>query len=75
MYTMEIRKLNEKQADILQIAFKDRDVIIEVLPPLSEEPGVMDVTISNIHPVTMTPLIMWVLHHIDKSDYYEIVIG
>lgn len=74
-YTMEISKLNERQADILQVAFKDRDVIIEVLPPLSEELGVMDVTISNIHPVTMTPLIMWVLHHIEKSQYYEIIIS
>lgn len=74
-YTMEISKLNERQANILQVAFKDRDVIIEVLPPLSEELGVVDVTISNIHPVTMTPLIMWVLHHIEKSQYYEIIIS
>lgn len=75
MYTMEIFELNEKQADILQMAFKDRDVIINVYPPLSKEPGVLDVTIFNIHPVTMTPLIMWVLHHIEKSDYYEIIIS
>ena len=74
-YTMEISKLNERQANILQVAFKDRDVIIEVLPPLSEELGVVDVTISNIHTVTMTPLIMWVLHHIEKSQYYEIIIS
>ena len=74
-YTMEIHKLNERQANILEVAFKDRDVIIDVLPPLSEELGVMDVTISNIHPVTMTPLIMWVLHHIDKCHYEKIEIS
>lgn len=75
-YTMEIRKLNERQADILAVAFKDRpNIIIEALPPFSGESGVLDVTISNIHPVTMTPLIMWILHHIEKRHYYEIKIS
>lgn len=75
MYTVEITKLKEGYVAALQLAFKDRDIAMEILPPLSEEPGLYDVTISNVHPVTMTPLMWWILHHIDKSDYYEIIIS
>lgn len=75
MYTVEITKLKEKYIAELQEAFKDRDITLEILPPLSEEPGLFDVTISNIYVVTMTPLMWWILHHIDKSDYYEIIIS
>lgn len=75
MYTVEITKLKEGYVAALQLAFMDRDITMEILPPLSEEPGLYDVTISNVHPVTMTPLMWWILHHIDKSDYYEIIIS
>ena len=77
MYTMEIIHLDERQANILQVAFKDRpNIIIEMLPPFDvDATGVLDVTISNIHPVTMTPLIMWILHHIEKRYYNEIKIS
>jgi len=75
MYTVEITKLKESYVAALQLAFKDRDITMEILPPLSEEPGLFDVTISNVHPVTMTPLMWWILHHIDKSDYYNIIIS
>ena len=75
IYNVEISKLKEKHVIGLQEAFKDRDITVEILPPLSEEPGLYDVTISNIHPVTMTPLMWWILHHIEKSDYYEIIIS
>lgn len=77
MYTVEITKLKEQHTARLQETFKDRDIIMEILPPLSEEPesGLYDVTISNIHPVTMTPLMWWILHHIDISDYRTIIIS
>ena len=75
MYTLEISKLKKEHAVKLVEMFKDRDLQITCLPPLSEEPGVEDVEIENIHEVTITPLIMWILHHIDKSDYYEIIIS
>lgn len=75
MYIVEIHKLREKHIEKLQEAFKDRDIIMDILPPLSEEPGQYDVKISNIHPVTMTPLIWWLLHHIETCDYREIIIS
>jgi len=75
MYTVEIIQLKEKHMAALQEAFKDRDITLEKLPMQYELPGLVEVRISNIHPVTMTPLMWWILHHIDKSDYYNIIIS
>lgn len=73
MYMVEILLLKEKYNADLMEAFKDRDIKIYIRESL--EPGYSYVTISNVHPVTMTPLMWWILHHIDKSDYYEIIIS
>ena len=75
MYIVYIRDLKEKHIAALVDAFMDRDITMEVGHPRSEDPILYDVKISNIHPVTMTPLMWWMLHHIDKSDYYEIIIS
>ena len=75
MYTVKITDLKEKYIAELLEAFKDRDITLEVGHSRSEDPALFEVKISNIHPVTMTPLMWWILHHIDKSDYYEIIIS
>lgn len=75
MYKVRITKLAAKHVKPLEDAFKDREIEISIDKPLSEEYDLYDVTISNIHPVTMTPLMWWILHHIEKSDYCEIIIS
>ena len=75
MYKVIITKLAAKHVKSLEDAFKDRDIIIDTSPSLSEEPGLSDVTISNVHPITLTPLMWWILHNIDKSDYNQIIIS
>ena len=75
MYKVEISKLAAKHVKPLEDAFNDRDVQIMSYKPNQEEYDLYEVEIRNIHPVTMTPLMWWILHHIDKSDYYNIIIS
>lgn len=74
MYTVQILLLKEKYIVDIENAFEDRDDITTEVHP-SIEPGLSYMTISNVHQVTMTPLMWWILHHIDKSDYYQIIIS
>lgn len=75
MYLVRIYDLKRSEASKIVDAFKDRDIETSVilLEPNSEQ--ICDLVISNIHEVTITPLMMWILHHIDRSDYYKIIIS
>lgn len=75
MFTVKISDLAAKHVKPLEDAFKDRDIEISSYKIYIAEYDVYQVKISNIHPVTMTPLMWWILHHIDRSDYHEIIIS
>lgn len=75
MYLVRIYNIKRSEASKIVDAFKDRDVETSVIYVEPEQDKICDLVISNIHEVTMTPLMWWILHHIDKSDYYEIIIS
>ena len=70
-YTVHIEHLCYMPTNILVEAFKDRDVVII---PEKVNDDHYDVVITHVGAVTMTPLMMWILHHIPKDQYYRIEI-
>lgn len=75
MYQMTITCLENSIADKIEETFKDRDVKIDRWPVKDDgADGICDIEITNIHPVTMTPLMIWLLHHTENDSYYSIEI-
>ena len=62
--------LKEKGLEIIE-AFADRDISIELV----EVGKAYDMLIKNVHEITMTPFMIWFLHHVDNGDYYKLVIS
>ena len=70
-YTIMIYEiLAEKGLEIIE-AFADRDINIELV----EVGRSYDMSITNVHEITMTPFMIWFLHHVDNGDYYKLVIS
>ena len=75
-YTIVIYEiLAEKGFEIIK-AFEDRDISIEISEIAGDVKynGTCTMTIKNIHEITITPFMMWFLHHVDHRDYYKVVI-
>lgn len=70
-FTVSIEELISKDVKRLEDAFSDRDVVII---PHKVNDDHYDVVISHVGTVTMTPLMMWILHHIERNHYYRIEI-
>lgn len=75
MYLVRIYDLKRSEASKIVEAFQDRDIETGVFLLEPEAEQTCDLVISNIHEVTITPLMMWILHHIDKNDYNQLVIS
>lgn len=70
-FTVSIEALISKDVKRLEDALSDRDLVI--IPEKIDDDH-YDVVISHIGTVTMTPLMMWILHHIERNHYYRIEI-
>ena len=66
----------EKGLEIIE-AFADRDINIEIREVADNirYDHTYTMVISNVHEVTMTPFMIWFLHHVDNGDYYKLVIS
>ena len=73
MYQVNIYDLAGTEANKIIEAFRDRDIITEWAQ--GDTSNIGNLIICNIHEVTITPLMMWILHHINRSDYNRIVIS
>lgn len=76
-YTIVIFEILEKKAYDIINAFADRDIHVEIrkMADNIRYNGTCTMTISNVHEVTMTPFMIWFLHHVDNGDYYKLVIS
>lgn len=70
-FTLSIDNLAATDTQRLIDTLSDRDIVI--IPTKVDEKH-FDVVISHIGTVTMTPLMMWILHHIDRKNYYRMEI-
>jgi hypothetical protein len=70
-FTLSIENLLAADTQRLIDTLSDRDIVI--IPDKVDEDH-FDVVISHIGTVTMTPLMMWILHHINRKNYYRMEI-
>lgn len=70
-FTLSIDNLIAADTQRLIDTLSDRDIVII---PTKVDVDHFDVVISHIGTVTMTPLMMWILHHIDRKNYYRMEI-
>ena len=75
-YTIKIYDIIEEKAHDIIHAFADRDIEIEISEDIDGlQDGIYTMTISKIREITMTPFMIWFLHHVDNGDYYKLVIS
>ena len=75
-YSITILDITEEKAHNIINAFADRDIEIEICEDIDTlQYGLYDMTISKMHEITMTPFMIWFLHHVDKRDYYKLIIS
>lgn len=71
-YTIMVIDITEEKAHDIINAFADRDIEIDIDDIHN---GMCSMMISNIREITMTPFMIWFLHHVDKHAYYKIIIS
>lgn len=69
-YVVVVYEITKEKANEIIKAFADRDIKIDI----DENDDICNMTIRNIHKVTMTPFMIWFLHHVDNGDYYKLTI-